>query len=222
MRSWRMWGLSLALVAAPAALHAQAPARPAKEALAGKPADKADKADKGDKPDKDEVARRAIRERLRNEVMDQMRAVRTWRLTEELKLDQKAAATVFPILAEFDERGREIGRERHEIKREVHEQTGSANPDNGKLKVLVERLQANQARRNALADEQFKALKPALTPLQQAKLLLLLPRIEGDFRQRIRQAMDAQRKLEDGQAAQAVPKRGKGQKRPPPGMPLLD
>jgi hypothetical protein len=142
-------------------------------------------------------ARRAAHEKLRSEVLDQMRAMRIYKLTEELKLDQATAATVFPILAQFDDRARVIGQERREIGREVFQQTREGAPPNeARLKELINKLLANQAKRSALDDERFKALRGALTPLQQAKLLLLLPRLEDDFRRRIRDAMDAQRRAE--------------------------
>ncbi len=141
-------------------------------------------------------ARRAAHERLRNEVMDQMRAMRMWKLTEELKLDQPTAATVFPTLAQYDDRAREIGRERREIAREVLQQTRSDKPDETKLREFINRLLANQQKRNALDDERFKALRPALSPMQQAKLLLLLPRLEDDFRRRIREAKEEQRRAD--------------------------
>jgi hypothetical protein len=162
------------------------------------------------------AARREAREKLKKEVLDQMRAMRMWKLTEELKLDQATAAKVFPLLAEFDDRGRTLGRERGEIARELHDLvrvdpvTGKAAakaPDDPKLRPLVDRLLANQARRTALDDERFKALRPALTPLQQAKLLLLLPRIDEDFRHRVREALDAQRRAERGQAGLPEPSR---------------
>jgi hypothetical protein len=118
-----------------------------------------------------------------------------------LKLDQATAAKVFPLLAEFDERARALGRERGDIARELHAQVkDNVAPDNAKLRPLVDRLLANQAKRTALDDDRFKALRTALTPLQQAKLLLLLPRIDEDFRHRIREALDAQRRAERAQA----------------------
>jgi hypothetical protein len=154
---------------------------------------------------------RASHEKLRTEVLDQMRTMRMWKLTEELKLDQTTAATVFPILAQFDDKARIIGQERREIGREVFQQTNEGAPNEARLKELITHLLANQAKRSALDDERFKALRPALTPLQQAKLLLLLPRLEDDFRRRIRDAIDAQRRAE-----------GRGDGRPdfrPPGPP---
>jgi hypothetical protein len=139
------------------------------------------------------AARRAARNKLRDEVMDQMRTMRMWKLTKDLKLDQAAAARVFPVLAQFDERGKEIFRERWGLAREVQDQIRSEKPDEARLHKLIDKLQENQRRRNALDEERFTALRQALTPVQQARLLLLLPRIDDEFRQRIREAIRAQK-----------------------------
>ena len=125
-----------------------------------------------------------------------MRTMRMWKLTEELKLDQATAAKVFPVLAQYDEKGKAISKERWELARDVQDQVDGGKLDEAKLRRLIDQLQANQAKRNALDEERFKALKSALTPLQQAKLLLLLPRIEDDFRHRIREAIRAQKEQE--------------------------
>ena len=162
----------------------------------------------GDESEATRAARREAREKLKKEVLGQMRAMRMWKLTEELKLDQATAAKVFPVLADFDERGRALGRERGDIAREFHALAPPDKaPDNQKLKPLIERLLVNQQKRNALDEERFKALRPALTPVQQAKILLLLPRIDDDFRQRIREAMDARRRAERGEAS-VLPRSG--------------
>jgi hypothetical protein len=147
------------------------------------------------------AARREARDKLRNEVMDQMRTMRMWKLTEALKLDQATAAKVFPVLAQFDEKGKAISKERWELALDVRDQVENSKrgkPDEARLRKLIDQLQANQARRNALDEERFTALRTALTPLQQAKLLLLLPRIEDDFRHRIREAIRAQKAREQG------------------------
>jgi hypothetical protein len=158
--------------------------------------------------------RRLVRERLRAEVLDQMRAMRMWKLTEELKLDQATAAKVFPILAQFDDQAREIVRARKDIGREVFEETKRGQPNDAKMRQLIDQLLANQQKRTALDDQRFKALRPALTPLQQAKLLLLLPRLEDDFRRRIRDAMMAQRMRED-QEGMMPSADGRAPRRPP-------
>jgi hypothetical protein len=188
------WG-RIALLAAPLLLAlvgpavAEPPPRPAKPAAGGRPLSEADRAAM-------RAARRGARDKLRNEVMDQMRTMRMWKLTEALKLDQATAAKVFPVLAQYDEKGKAISKERWELARDVQDQVEAGKHDEAKLRKLIDHLQANQARRNALDEERFKALKTALTPLQQAKLLLLLPRIEDDFRHRIREAIRAQKAQE--------------------------
>jgi hypothetical protein len=185
--SWAPVLLLLAL-AGPAA--AEAPAKAARTAPAGRPLTEADRAAM-------RAARREARDKLRNEVMDQMRTMRMWKLTEDLKLDQATAAKVFPVLAQYDEKGKAISKERWELARDVQDLVeGGARPDEARLRKLIDQLQANQNRRNGLDEERFKALRSALTPLQQAKLLLLLPRIEDDFRHRIREAIRAQKAQE--------------------------
>ena len=86
------------------------------------------------------AARREERERLHSEVLDQMRAIRMWKLTEDLKLDQTTAAKVFPLLAQYDDKARDIGRERFDIAREVNDQMRSGRPDNQRLQVLIDQL----------------------------------------------------------------------------------
>ena len=58
-------------------------------------------------------------EQLRKEVLERMRALRAWRIVDELKLDESASARLFPILAKFDEREMALAVERRDIAREL-------------------------------------------------------------------------------------------------------
>jgi Spy/CpxP family protein refolding chaperone len=126
-------------------------------------------------------------EQLRKEVLERMRALRAWRIVDELKLDESASARLFPILAKFDEREMALAVERRDITRELRAEVAGAHPDDGKLTKGIEKLLANRARRHALVDERIRELRKVLTPLQQAKLALLLPSIEREFAQWVRQ-----------------------------------
>ena len=148
-------------------------------------------------PQAEEVGRGEDRDHLRQTVLDQMRVMRVWKLTEELKLDQATAAKVFPLLAQFDERARAIGQERREAMRALAEELRGDKPDAGKLTALTERAQANRARRDALEAERWKALGKVLTPVQHAKLLLFLPRFEEGFRRRIHEVWEEQHRGPD-------------------------
>jgi hypothetical protein len=140
------------------------------------------------------------RERLRQEVLDQMRAERMWRMTEELRLDEATAAKVFPLLAKFDERAREVGKERGEIAQALTAELENGRPDDGRLKGLVDRLIANRSRRQGVETERIAALRQVLSPVQQAKLVLLLPKLEDGLRHRIRDTLDAAREAAAGRA----------------------
>ena len=112
-----------------------------------------------------------------------MRALRAYKIVEELKLDENASARLFPVLAKFDEREMVLAAQRRDIIRELREQVESSHPDDGRIGKAIERLLANRARRHELRDEQIKEVRRVLTPVQQAKLVLLLPRLERDFAQ---------------------------------------
>jgi Spy/CpxP family protein refolding chaperone len=147
------------------------------------------------------------REKMRDEVMDQLRAMRMWRITQELKLDEATAAKVFPLLARFDTQERELGRERGEAVHELRQLGESGSSDNARLNGLIDKLMANRTRRNQLEHEKLTALRRVLTPLQTAKLLMVLPRVEDGFRQKIREAM---RRGEEGGPEEHRGGRGRG------------
>ncbi len=144
-------------------------------------------------PPRAEGAAPQDRGRLEQQVIDQMRALRMWKITEELKLDEATATRLFPVLARFDEQAKALGGEKGELHQTLRAELAQPTPDPGRVDALVDRLLANRARRLTLEQERFKATRKVLTPVQQAKLLLLLPRIEDGFRRRIHEAMERER-----------------------------
>jgi len=160
-----LMGAAVAAAAAPAS--AQGPHRGPAVAPAG-----------GDKRSSDQ---------LRKEVLERMRALRAWRIVEELKLDETASARLFPILAKYDEQELALAAERRDIAQELRGLLAAPRPDDAKLTAAIERMLANRVKRHALKDERIKELRKVLTPVQQAKLVLLLPRLEREFAQFIRE-----------------------------------
>jgi len=160
-----LMGTAVAAAAAPAS--AQGPHRGPAAAPAG-----------GDKRSSDQ---------LRKEVLERMRALRAWRIVEELKLDETASARLFPILAKYDEQELALAAERRDIAQELRGLLAAPRPDDAKLTAAIERMLANRVKRHALKDERIKELRKVLTPVQQAKLVLLLPRLEREFAQFIRE-----------------------------------
>lgn len=137
-------------------------------------------------------------EQLRREVIERMRALRAWKIVDELKLDQATSARLFPILSRYDDRELALMKERQDIVRGLRAETEAAAPNNAKLTAAIDRLVGLRAKLHALQDEKFRELRKVLTPAQQAKLVLLLPRIERGFIHRIREVSEEQRRPSDG------------------------
>jgi Spy/CpxP family protein refolding chaperone len=149
--------------------------------------------------------RKAEKERLREQIMDKLRTERMWRLTEALKLDEATAARLFPVLSKFEDQDRALGKERAPIARDLKDALEATPADSARINGLVERLLAIRARRQALEAEKLAAVRKVLTPAQMGKLLLLAPKIDQGFRERIRDAVQAARQGgEPGRSAQGA------------------
>jgi Spy/CpxP family protein refolding chaperone len=134
-------------------------------------------------------------DQLRGEVMQRMRALRAWRIVEALKLDEATSARLFPIMSRYDDREMALASERWDIRRVLRAEVLSARPDDARLSAAINRLLANRERQRTLEDERVRELRKVLTPVQQAQLMLLLPRLEREFAQRVQQAVETQRRL---------------------------
>jgi Spy/CpxP family protein refolding chaperone len=137
--------------------------------------------------------RKAEKERLREQIIDKLRAERMWKLTEALKLDEPTAARLFPLLAKFDDQERAIGKERGPIVRDLRDALVAPTPDSNRINGLVDRLMGIRARRQALEAEKLASVRKVLSPAQMGKLLLLAPKIDEGFRERIREAVQSAR-----------------------------
>jgi hypothetical protein len=132
-------------------------------------------------------------EQLRKEVQERMRALRAWRIVEELKLDESTSARLFPILAKFDEQELALATERRDIAQEIQTLLAAPRPDDAKLTAAINRMLANRGKKRALRDDRITELRKVLTPVQQAKLVLLLPRLEREFAQTIHEVAGGHR-----------------------------
>ena len=160
----------VAMLLVPIALSLAAPVGAAPRPPAAAPPASAPAAVEGKKPGE-----------LRKEVLERMRAQRAWRIVEELKLDQAASARLFPILAKYDEQEMALATERQDITRELQGLLIAPHPDEPRIMAAVDRMLANRTKRHAFKDERLRELRKVLSPVQQGKLVLLLPRLEREF-----------------------------------------
>jgi Spy/CpxP family protein refolding chaperone len=120
-------------------------------------------------------------DQLRREVLDRMRALRAFRIVDALKLDEATSGRLFAILSRYDDREVQIASERHQIMHELRADADAPHPDDARLNADLNRLLANRTKQRAMEDERIKDVRKVLTPAQQAKLVLLMPRLERDF-----------------------------------------
>jgi len=120
-------------------------------------------------------------EQLRREVLDRMRALRAFKIVDALKLDEATSGRLFAILSRYDDREMQIAGERHQIMHELRADADAPHPDDARLNADLSRLLVIRNKQRAMEDERIKDVRKVLTPAQQAKLVLLLPRLERDF-----------------------------------------
>lgn len=120
-------------------------------------------------------------EQLRQEVLERMRALRAFRIVDALKLDEATSGRLFPILSRYDDREVAIATERHLIVHDLRTDADAPRPDDARLNTDLNRLIANRAKQRVMEDDRIRDVRKVLTPAQQAKLVLLLPRLERDF-----------------------------------------
>lgn len=137
-------------------------------------------------------------EAMRRELLERLSAERAWRLVDGLKLDQATSAKMFPILSKYDDLFFALFSERRALGQQLRAELAAPTANNARLTSLIDKVLALRARRHTLESERLTELRRVLTPWQQARLLTLLPQIEGGFLRRIRHARDGEGPEGDG------------------------
>ncbi len=121
-------------------------------------------------------------EERREAVRKKMEAVRIMRLTETLKLDEETAAKFIPLITSLEQKRRDLMGENQQTMRELREYLGAKNPDEKKLKSVMEKMEKNHQEVMKTREKEIEAAKGNLTVEQQAKYLLF----EQDFMREMR------------------------------------
>jgi len=123
-----------------------------------------------------------LAEKKREEVIKKVEAVRIWRLTEELKLDQATAVKLSAFLSSFDQQRKTILREQVAGMKELRRTVNTSKPDEVKLKSALEKLEKNHYAMQGLREKEFNGLKDILTTEQQARFVLFQQRFQHEMR----------------------------------------
>jgi hypothetical protein len=138
----------------------------------------------------------------RDEIKRKLMAVRAYRLTEELSLDEATAARVFPLLTRYDQQVEQLTAERLAL----HQALRKGSTDARVLDDLIRRALANRRATVELEEKRIGELRKVLSAEQTARLLVALPQIERQIKNQIRRSM---RRDESGDSPRPFRKRGR-------------
>lgn len=105
----------------------------------------------------------------RAKVMDKIDTIRIAKLTEALQLDSAGAEKLFPVLRPFQERRRAAHGQRFDALRLLEEQVEAARPDEKAITKTLDDLMTANREIAAIAEDEYKALKPVLDPVTLAR-----------------------------------------------------
>ena len=118
----------------------------------------------------------------RDEVRKKVETVRMWRLTEELKLDEKTGARLASFLSALDEKRRGLMHERMETMRNLRTILKTGKPDEKKLKADLEKIEKNRREMMELEGKETDGVKDILSVEQQARYVIF----QQEFRREMR------------------------------------
>lgn len=128
-------------------------------------------------------------EERRENIRKKVEAIRIWRLTEELKLDEKTSARLAALLGSVEQKRRDLTRENRETMRELQASLKSGSPDERKLKASLDKLEKNHREMMEIREKEMKGLKEILTVEQQARYVVF----QREFIREMRGMMDGAR-----------------------------
>ena len=122
-------------------------------------------------------------------VRERVRTMRMWKLTEVLSLDEATAAKLFPLLKAYDDKMEPVIKDMMEAHKQLRDANKAGKLDDKTATTLVERLLADRKQMQAMEDQRIADVRKVLSPQQQAKLLIAMPRIDQMVGGAIRRAM---------------------------------
>ena len=125
----------------------------------------------------------------RAKVRERVRTMRTAKLIEMLDLDEATAAKLFPVLNRFDDQLEPLMRDTGEARREMRAQIESGKPDVAKLNKLIDRSIANREKTQKIENDRIREVRKVLTPVQMAKIVVVLPEVDRFVQNQIRKAL---------------------------------
>jgi len=123
----------------------------------------------------------------REQIKKKIRALRAYTLTEELALDEATATRLFPALARYDDETDRLLQKRVDVQRRLRHAETVRDPR--ALERLIDEALANQRAFWDVEERRVAELRKILTPVQAAKVLVVLPALERKIQNQLRRAI---------------------------------
>jgi Spy/CpxP family protein refolding chaperone len=123
----------------------------------------------------------------RDKMMDRVRMMRMYALTEALELDEATAAKLFPYLRQGDQAIERLHEEKRTFKKQLRDMAQSETYDDQVITKLIRGISELDI---AIAKErstQLQGLSKVLSSEQRVKFLLVRSRFEGEVREMMRE-----------------------------------
>jgi Spy/CpxP family protein refolding chaperone len=108
----------------------------------------------------------------REEVRRKMEVIKMSRLTEELKLDETTAARFIPVITALNQKRRSLMNENRHAMQELRTELNAPQPDEGRMRTAISRIEKNQREIASLREKELKAVRENLSVAQQARYVL--------------------------------------------------
>ena len=123
----------------------------------------------------------------REQIKKKIRALRAYTLTEELALDEATATRLFPALARYDDETDRLLQNRVDVQRRLRRAETMRDPR--EVERLIDLALANQRAFWDVEERRITELRKILTPVQVAKVLVVLPALERKIQNQLRRAI---------------------------------
>jgi hypothetical protein len=142
----------------------------------------------------EEMAKEGELKRVRKKV----EALRAWRLTEELNLDEGTSARLFPAMREADEERRQIHVRNRELIREMTRELAGEGTGPARIDEILDELTANRREMFRAEERHLNRVREILDSEGTARYLMFQLRFERELKRKAAEAFQERRKTGDG------------------------
>jgi hypothetical protein len=142
----------------------------------------------------EEMAKEGELKRVRKKV----EALRAWKLTEELNLDEEKSAKLFPAMREADEERRQIHVRNRELIREMARELAGEGTGPARIDEILDELTANRREMNRAEERHLSRVRQILDSEGTARYLMFQLRFERDMKRKAAEAFQERRRGGEG------------------------